>query len=166
MLYTVIEVSKKLSISRQAIYKKIEKMTELKPHIKIKNNVKYIDEEGLELIRVSMDDNLVNIENTGKDNINDYNFSNEETFEKLTSSQDLFIGSYIKNLEEDKRKLFEEIQIKNKQIEALTDALSQSQKLNENNQVLLQQSQQKVFFLEQTNHDKLPWWKRIFSQGL
>lgn len=167
MLYTVIEASKRLSISRQVIYKKIEKMTELKTHIKIKDNVKYIDETGLELIRKSILDNLpdnqTDAELSDNNDKNEYNVNNNDVLGAFTGLHEDFYEGYIATLEDDKRKLFEEIQNKNKQIDALTNALNQSQKLNENNQVLLQQSQQKIFLLEQSNVKKSHWWKRIFS---
>lgn len=143
MLYTVIDISRKLSISRQAVYKKLEKMVELKSHIKVKNNVKYVDEEGLRLIMMSMDDNLTGTQATDDDSSCTSITCYDEFSTMLSGLHDKLSEGYIRTLEEDKKKLFEELQVKNKQIEALTDALNQSQRLNENSQILLKHEQEK-----------------------
>jgi hypothetical protein len=46
-------------------------------------------------------------------------------------------------LKEDRQGLYEQLGIKDKQLESLTDALSTAQRLNENSQVLLRQEQEK-----------------------
>lgn len=165
MLYTVIDISKRLSISRQAIYKKLEKMVELKPHIKVKNNVKYVDEEGLELIRMSMDDNSAGTQTTNDNPSYTSSTCNDEFSTRLSGSHDKLTEDYIRTLEEDKKKLFEELQTKNKQIEALTDALNQSQRLNENSQILLKHEQERnKMLLESSEANKKGFWK-IFRKA-
>ncbi|EKD94253.1 MAG: hypothetical protein ACD_26C00150G0005 [uncultured bacterium] len=150
MLYSVLEASKLLNVTRKTIYDKINVLKEIKTEVKTKNNIKYLTEQGISLIRLSLTKQ------------NDYTESNENLNDNLCDSyikSDSPSYTDIHNLIET---LKNELIVKNKQIESLTDALSHSQKLNENNQVLLQQSHQKVFLLEQKKEEK-PWWKKIFS---
>ena len=52
----------------------------------------------------------------------------------------------------------EQLKEKDLQIRSLNEALATAHKLNENNQFLLQQSQQKIFLLEKFQSQK-PWWQ-------
>jgi len=59
-MYKVIEVSKILGVSKVTIYKKIEIFKkELKPHMHKKKNITYIDDAGINIIKVSLIDNNV-----------------------------------------------------------------------------------------------------------
>ena len=51
-----------------------------------------------------------------------------------------------------------QLKVKNTQVQSLSVALSKSQKLSEDNQILLEQAQQKIFHLEQLNN-KSYWWQ-------
>lgn len=54
-MYKVIEVANMLGVSKVTIYKKMEQLKkELKPHIKKKKNITYIEAEGIELIKSSL----------------------------------------------------------------------------------------------------------------
>ncbi|BEP30441.1 hypothetical protein [Helicovermis profundi] len=54
-MYKVIEVAKKLNTSKVTIYKKIELLKkELRPYLHKKQNITYIDEEGIEIIKKSL----------------------------------------------------------------------------------------------------------------
>lgn len=179
MLYSVQEASKLLNTSRVTIYNKIEKLKELKPHIKVKNNAKYITVEGIELIRQSINDNqqskvFTNIEEEKEEdtqeNINNNSVVNDFTplqndLIQVLKEQIQELKEQITEIKEDKQKqiehLQEQLQVKDKQIDVLT-------KLHENNQVLfplLSQVQQKVFLLEQEQHpeqEQKKWWKKMF----
>lgn len=181
MDYTITEVSKLLKISRVTIYKKIEKLTDLQRHITVKNNNKYIDIEGIEIIKNSLDVNQRCKEFTPLVDEKNKVFTPENIEIKLNedihADVNLFTSvqtDYINNLQEllndlkkDKEKQIEDlnkqINVKDLQIQSLTDALGTSQRLNENNQILLQQSQQKILFLEQVSDRKKNWWRRIFT---
>ena len=54
MLYSITEAAKRLQVSRVTVYNKLDKLPELKAHVKVQNNTKYIDDTGLEIIRLSM----------------------------------------------------------------------------------------------------------------
>lgn len=47
----VIEVANKLGVSKVTIYKKISKLTEIKPFIVKKQKITYIKDEGIEIIK-------------------------------------------------------------------------------------------------------------------
>jgi hypothetical protein len=47
----VIEVANKLGVSKVTIYKKISKLTEIKPFIVQKQKITYIKDEGIEIIK-------------------------------------------------------------------------------------------------------------------
>lgn len=59
-MYKVIEAANMLGVSKVTIYKKINLFKkELKPHIQVKKNIKYIDEQGIEIIKASLIANKV-----------------------------------------------------------------------------------------------------------
>ncbi|MGM0380184.1 MAG: hypothetical protein ACQEQE_10595 [Bacillota bacterium] len=51
----VIEVAKKLGVSKVTIYKKIKKIDKLKKHITKRQNITYIKEEGIEIIKENLE---------------------------------------------------------------------------------------------------------------
>jgi len=51
----VIEVAKKLGVSKVTIYKKIKKIDKLKNHIAKRQNITYIKEEGIEIIKENLE---------------------------------------------------------------------------------------------------------------
>lgn len=55
-MYRVIEVARMLGVSKVTIYKKINKnKKQLKPHIHTRSNITYIDDEGVEIIKDSIE---------------------------------------------------------------------------------------------------------------
>lgn len=94
-MYKVIEVANMLGVSKVTIYKKMEQLKkELKPHIKKKKNITYIEAEGIELIKSSLS-----------------HFSEEN--HPVVSELDL------KKLEEDKALLNNEILLKEDEIQRI-----------------------------------------------
>lgn len=61
----VIEVANKLGVSKVTIYKKIDKLSELKPYIVKKQKITYIKEEGIQIIK----NNLVKFKKNQTKNI-------------------------------------------------------------------------------------------------
>jgi len=149
MLYTILEVSRQLSISRQAVYKKLETMPELKPHIKIKNNTKYISEQGLELLRQSL--NLVNqsTDSQPETKIVDTETANLCSAKGTSDNQALIeaLQKQITDLQSDKQKLYT-------QVENLT-------RLNENSQILLKSSNDRLIMIEAKTQQKKGIFERI-----
>jgi hypothetical protein len=147
MYYSVSEISKQLNISKVTVYKKLDKISELKDHIKQLKDGKCVTEEGLEIIRQSLQ--LTPLTNPLPEEL-------KEDTEKPDSSSDLIIykqlieslENQVNCLKEDKQKLYEQLDTKDKHIDSLADALNTAQRLNENSQILLRQQQDKILFLE------------------
>lgn len=57
-MYRVIEVARMLGVSKVTVYKKISKNKKiLKHHVVTRSNITYIDDDGVELIRNSIEQN-------------------------------------------------------------------------------------------------------------
>jgi hypothetical protein len=154
-MYTVSDVAKMLDVSRVTIYRKIE-TAELQQHVTIKNKVKYIDNKGIDLLKEKLGCNVVQQEN-----------SNIGVTDQLHELQMLQLET---------EHLKRELEAKDKHIETLTNETVMLQgmlqheqesgkdlrKLIENSQILLKQSQDKIFFLESAEKQKdtpKPWWR-------
>jgi hypothetical protein len=176
MLYSIQEVAKQLKVTRMTVYKKIDSIKDFSKYIKVQEGIKYVNELGVEVLRKSIkklqNDMGINdlINNEVKGNINDIHIKvNKDTngciqddrfeemrrfteFNKYTDLQEKFNEGLQRQILDLKNQLEvkdKQLEIKDRQIESLTDALGTSQKLNENNQVLLRESQQKIKFLEE-----------------
>ena len=151
MLYTILEVSEKLNTSKVTVYKKINSVKELTEFITVKNNVKYINEEGLEFLRELISKQVNSNEfkevknNTDK---NTYKSSYENAFNYL---QEDYINTLKKQIEEKDKQLEEKDKIIRKQME-----------LNENNQILLKQEKERFLMLEEMNQKSI--WQKIFKK--
>lgn len=130
-MYTVLEISQLLRTSKATIYRKLESIDGILEHILIRNNTKYIDDEGFELIKKSI--------NSKYDIKEQIKSSNTKSENDLTKKHE----KYIENLEDEIDFLREEIQKKNSLIE------QQSQQLS-NSQLLLIENRDKLMALENT----------------
>lgn len=137
MLYTITEAAKQLQVSRVTVYKKIESIKDLKSHVKIKNNIKYIDDTGLDIIKLSMANNSDSKVDTEEEIDEAVKQSNETYSEQFTDLQDKYINSLQSQIEY----LKNELEVKNKLI-------SDQARMIENSQVLLRDNQQKILMLE------------------
>lgn len=71
-MYRVIEVAKMLGVSKVTIYKKINKNKKLlKNHIHVRSNITYVDDEGIQIIKDT-------IETTSTGMLNENNDAMEE----------------------------------------------------------------------------------------
>ena len=140
-LLSVGQAAKVLNISTQAIYLKINTSmaTELQEFVKeIKKGnrlIKMIEPEGIELIRLSLDnqvDEVVDNDSTSLDK------------DLLGVLQDTIVI------------LQEQVLVKDLQISKLDERLEESQRITQNHQVLLQ-GKEKPLMLE----DKSSWWDRV-----
>ena len=150
MLYTILEVSKKLNTSKVTVYKKINSVNKLKGFITIKNNVKYINDEGLEVLK-----ELINKSVNSKDckwvNLNDdKNTIKASEYNAFNYLQEDYISTLKKQIEEKDRQLEEKDRIIKKQME-----------LNENNQILLRQEKERLMIMESNNNKS--FWRKIFK---
>ncbi|WP_298839748.1 hypothetical protein [uncultured Clostridium sp.] len=148
MTYTVAEVSQLVGLSKPSIYNKINR-NPFKEHTTKKQGVTYIDELGLNLIKNDIKD--------FKEDIKDFNtkdIDNSIDDEVATDTDDLNSNKvFINFLKTENEKLWNELNVKNVQIENLNERLKQEQKLMENNQVLLRDKPQDLFMLEEHFHE-------------
>lgn len=145
MLYTVIEVSESIGLSKQSVYKKL-KAKELLEHITKRQGITYIDEDGFNLIKDGLKANvdcLNHLNNKERDNT-----VNEEIAadtENLSVNQDLL--SILKD------QLYQkDLQLKTKdiQIDEKDNQIHDLHRLMENSQVLLKDKpKQDVLTLEE-----------------
>lgn len=127
MLYTVAEVSNLTSLSKVSIYNKL-KLKELDPYISKKQGITYISEDGLNLIKDSL-----NLNDDPLNSLNNKYIDNTSNDEISTDTEDLNLkDDYIKYLKLENQRLWEELQEKNSQINGLN-------RLVENGQVLLKE---------------------------
>jgi len=165
MDYTIAEVSTKLNISKVTLYKKIKQLNnELKTFLTIKNGVKYLDDTGIEIIRNSMNNfNQVNNNFNHEIQENPQSIANDEVLAELKELKKIK-DELILQVKSENELLKNEIVQKNKQIEELNKALSQSQKINENNQVLMREQQQRALLLEnEEQKESRGFWSRMFK---
>jgi len=141
MLYSVVEVSEAIRVSKQSIYKKL-KAKELQEHIIKKQGIIYIDEEGFILIKDSLKANI--------DKLKD--FKNEDTTitlddEIASDTESLSINQDIFNL------LKSQLEEKNLQLNDKDLQIHELHKLVENSQILLKEKPQDIKLLEQHTQD-------------
>jgi len=140
MLYDVSQLSDLANVSKVTIYSKL-KLTALKPHIIKKQGKSFVDEEGLKLIKESL-----NIKETlNKDlnkPLNDENpISGEIALDIELNELKSLNKEFINTLKSEVQFLRTEIQNKNKQ-------LDNKDKLLENMQILLKQQEDKKLLEE------------------
>jgi hypothetical protein len=153
MLYTILEASKLIGISKVTAYKKINTVKELKQHITVKNNIQYIDTEGLDKLKALISKPVNCKEETENDDTNYQNKENSKVVNRFTDLQEDYIALLKQQLEEKDRQLSEKDKI-----------ISEHTELIRNSQVLFQQSQQKIFLLEQAKEEeKRSWWGKLFQ---
>ena len=118
-VYTVIEVSKMLNVTRQCIYSKLNTLREeLKENITIKDNTKYLNENAIEIIKKTLKNPTDKTNNKSK-----------------KQSNDLDINLTIQMLKE-------QLKIKDEQLKS-------KDKLIENMQILLKKEQENSLMLSE-----------------
>lgn len=140
MLYTVAEAADFTNLSKVSIYNKL-KLKELEPYITKNKGVTYISEDGVNLIKSSL--NLKN------DNLKDLNHNDMDTALNdgiEPREEDLNVkDDYINYLKAENEKLWQEIQEKNNQITNFS-------RLVQNGQVLLKDKNDNDNILELEAH--------------
>lgn len=130
MLYTVAEVSDLTNLSKVSVYKKL-KSKELEPHIIKRKNTTYVTEDGLNLIKSGLKDNI-----DGLNELNNKNIEEELNVDDAEVKEDLNINKELINT------LLEQLKEKDVQIKDLNDRLKNEQELHRNTQVMLNNKQE------------------------
>lgn len=168
MLYTVAEVSDMLGFSKVTIYNKVNSLkTDLRPCIKHRKGIMYLDEAGVLIIKKDLglieDENTLNDDNEFKAGDPVYNKDLKqfkelniliETLEKtIKTGQENYINS-----------LLDQIELLKSELNKKDDQINNTLRLLENSQVLIKDNKEKVLMLE-TKEEKekkgfLNWFKR------
>ena len=148
MLYTILEASKQIGVSKVTVYKKIKNSKELKRYIQLKDGVQYINDEGIVKLKELIDSK--HLQNEKNKNKPDKDISSLLT--ELNSSHNSAIDGFKEQINYLK-KIIEE---KDRQIERNQITINQSQ-------VLLQQKEEKVLQLEMSSKEKRKFWS-IFNK--
>lgn len=161
--YTIAEASEILSVSKVTIYNKLKALKkELKDHVRTKQGIKYIDTEGLEVIKVSMSGKVEGLNDLNNEEVaataEALNFEGLNAFNKELKSLEKVIGILEKQLEE-----------KDRQLERKDEQLKHNDKILENFQVLLREEQQNRLLLEerinQVKEEPKSFWDRLFNKS-
>lgn len=121
-MYTVEEVSKQLGFSKVTIYAKLKKHSDM---VVVKQGKKYVSDELLSLIKQEL---------SIKEAVKPKEIEIESNEDKSIDSEDLVKLNEV---------LIQQIQQKDKQINNMQKTIDELIRLNENNQVLIKQQQDK-----------------------
>ena len=144
---SIKDFSELAGVSNQAVYKRLN--NKLKKYVNVENGKKTINCKALELYQL-------------KENLNVEQQIEQQLNNGLKTALSDTITLLSKQLEEKDKQIAE----KDKQISALNDHLQQSQRLNENNQVLIgrQQDQPKQIIEDLSTQEKKSPWSRFFKK--
>jgi len=157
IMLTVLDLAKNLNISTQAIYKKINKSMkdELAPHIKEIDGQRFIDDEGVEIIKnglqLGLQPNANKVANRPaslqpmgikRDYLSKHKVkrfaTRFATTKKMVANQSNNNDNKTINMLQDTLKtLTAQLEVKDRQISDLNERLKEAQELNRNNQLLL-----------------------------
>lgn len=139
------EFADKVGVSTQAIYQRIEK--DLQSYLKIENGKKLLNIKGLELF---------NIKESCKDNLQEIDKQLYNTLQDTLNVLKEQIEAKDKQLMEQRLDYIKQLEAKDLQIERL-------QKSNENNQILIAQTQERVKQLEAPKEEKRNFLDILFK---
>lgn len=138
MNYTVAEISELTGVSKVCIYNKL-KLKEIERFIHKNKGITYVSEEGFNLIKESL-----NLNEEAATSLNDEEIEGNKHTDNKEFKEDLrLIEDYLNSLKEENKKLWIQIQEKDKQIQELQNIISQNNRLVENSQILLKNTQEK-----------------------
>lgn len=159
--YTVYEVASLLKTSHQTIYNKLNNKAifkEVRQFIKQEGKHKYIKAEGVEILKKhlnvykKMDNDFDSVKQAESEN----NIDNEHLNDNKIKVDNELIDILKSQIEHLKEHMKQQLEAKDKQIDNLM-------KLNENNQSLLMQSQNKIELLEEKVGTNKSIWSRIWK---
>lgn len=175
-MQTIEQLSKDLDVSKITIYNKLKLLNDkLTNHISKENNITYIDKIGANIIKKSISPKKLKRDMTIKLKQEHEENQQEQQEEEIKESKLINLlqkqiedlrqdkESQIADLKRDKEELIKQLSIKDEQIK-------ESSRLQENTQILLRQSQERLYLLEQKEvsvhpeqEEKKSWFKKIFS---
>jgi hypothetical protein len=174
--YTVYQVANMLDTSHTTIYKKLknkEVYKQLSHCITKQGRHTYLSLEGIEILKKHIQPKET-VTNNLETEVKEEDTQLGKTIDTVdlemfinsleTSSKQLIesMAKQIEALKEDKLKLYEQLEMKDKQLETRDTQIIGMTKLVENSQILLKQQQDKIFFLESGENQKetsKPWWR-------
>jgi hypothetical protein len=139
-MYPVSEVAKKLGVSRQSVYNRLDKK-ELQEYIHLTEKGKMISSEGVEVLK-----GLYSVNSDSQQTVSRQ--SEDSLFTPVGQDTDNPLEPLLNNLKEQVDYLKSVITEKDKQLSASQDQSVNLTRLLENSQVLLKQHQEKILFLE------------------
>lgn len=153
-MYSVIEIAKKLQITRAAVYKKLQThKTALEGHIIIDNRGKKIDEEGISILFQTMGRNK-NLSTGDKQRVKqkevvtvDKVDTTDNAYVDLLKQNIIDLKQNIERLENDKLELNKQLEKKDNQLDRKDNQLDNEQ---EKNKILL--------LSDGKNRKGLFWW--------
>ncbi len=168
-MMTVKEIADKFSISRTAVYNKINHSMkdDLKPYIVERDGLTHLMPEGVRLIGESMDRSKVKnevideVESDGEQGEKEVDINHD--ISRIMSRLEHLESDYIKSLQDHINRLERELEKKNEQLEKKDQLLERRDDLLQNSQVLLKQHQEKIQELEgevakRSIWQRLKWW--------
>lgn len=160
---TISHTAQILNVTKQTIYNQI-KSDDIKKFIKIVNDVKYISKYGIELIQSKLKfigQNDLNFNYLSSKNPNQID-SNLTT---LINTQKELTNTLHMQIDDLKRQLLvkdSHIDVKDRQIQDLNEQLKNKDRLFENMQILLKDSQNNILLLQQV---KKSFWDKFFNKN-
>jgi hypothetical protein len=156
-LFSITKVAKQLNVSRQTIYNKLDELNELKTYIVVKNNIKYLMAEGIDIIRDNIkiqviQDTPINEKQKGESEHIDN--STIEFFKDELNKKDELYNKYILDLKQNNEDLKQNSDVLKQRIEHLEKESLEKNKLLENMQVLLKDQK-----LLTDGKESRKWWK-------
>jgi predicted DNA-binding protein YlxM (UPF0122 family) len=155
-MYSISEISKMIGVSRQSIYKKIDKEG-LQEYLIDGEKGKVVTDEGLDVLKGLFSEYLDSKPDT--DNLQEKNSSTTDNLQADYIDSLKSDIEYLKGVISDERESLRDIiSDQSQQITSLT-------RLLENSQVLLKQQQEKILFLESPPvKEKASFWSSIFNR--
>lgn len=168
MLYTVSQISENLNVSKQTVYKKLSGLKkELKPFIKMKQGIKCIEEEGVEIIRNSirtLKDDTVDINDLNDElNVDDENIESEVSATVVNELNELK-QEYITSLKERIEKLEEQLNTKDDQLNNKDELLRNFQVLMKQQEQMSTENQKLIGWINNAREEKKSLFSRIFRR--
>lgn len=170
MLYTVSELSDMLGFSKVTIYNKINSLkTDLKPYIKHKKGVTYIDDKGVLIIKRDL--GLIEVESTLNSN-GEFKVDNPVNNEVLKEFKELNV--LVKTLKTEvetgqdnyTKSLLDQIELLKSELNKKDDQINNTLRLLENSQILLKENKEKILMLENKEEEKKKFsFKSFFSRN-
>jgi hypothetical protein len=145
MLYTVMEVSESIGLSKQSVYKKL-KVKELHEHVTKRQGITYIDEDGFNLIKDGLKANVESLKD-----LNNKEIDNTPNEEAAADTENLNVNLDLLNILKDQLNQ-KDLQLKTKdiQIDEKDNQIHDLHRLMENSQILLKDKpKQDVLTLEE-----------------